>query len=359
MRSKVMLVAALFTLTALAGCSDGGQEKKTDDEEEFKDFDLDATDDTGVIRGVVVDPAVVPVGGVTVTIESTGETVETTQNGAFGFSGVEPGTHFVTASKPGFATVQQSVAVVAGVDTPPVVKILLERDPTTRPYTETIQFNGLIVCSFALGVVGFAACGVDEVAEATGNVFLQEHEYGRVAEHVQSEMVWEATQATGSSLQLSWTDPNDGAQVTIASKAGQSPLVVSFGREEFQALNLTGKTLWMRIFSSAEPATDPVDEDTWNDPWAGSVYPAVNGTAVQDAGEAYAGNCEPLLGVCTVNPIREECAGWFVLFSGCMRWGGVGAALDQPYTVFTTNFYNFGPTEGWSFTVDGAHPVPS
>lgn len=358
MRSSAMLVLILLALPALAGCADGDG-KEPVEEEEFKEFELEATDDTGVVRGVVVDPAVVPVEGANVTLASTGETVETTSNGAFGFSNVPPGAHFLDVSKPGYGPVQQSVQVVAGVDQPPVVKVLLTPDPTTAPYTETIQFNGLIACSFALGIVGFAACGVGPVAESTGNVFLQEHEYGRVAEHVQSEMVWDATQATGEELSLSWTDPNDGAQVTIAAEAGPSPLTISFGREAFEQLNLTGKTLWLRVFSAAMGGSDPVDEDVWNDPWASSVYPAINGTPVQDVGEAYGGICEPVAGVCTVDPIREECVGWFVLFSGCFDWGGLGAALDQEFEVFTTNFYNFQPQDGWTFVDDGPHPVPS
>lgn len=359
MRSKALLIALLFVLTTLAGCADGAKKGLDLKDEDFDDFDLDATEDSGVIRGVVVDPAIVPIGGVNVTLESTGQTVLTTEKGAFGFSGVEPGAHFLTASKAGFETVQQSIEVVAGVDLPDVVKILLDPDPSTAPYTETIQFNGLIVCSFALGALSIAACGLNPVASATGNVFLQEHQYATVPEHVQSEMIWDATQVTGESLQLSWTDPNDGAQVRIAAERGSSPLIVQFDRETFEELNLTGKTLWMRIFSSAVESTDPVEEDTWNGPWASTVYPSINGTPVQDVGAAFGGHCEPVAGFCTVDPLREECVGWFILFAGCLGWGGLGAALDQDYEVFTTNFYNFQPRDGWTFVADGPHPVPT
>jgi len=359
MQSKVMLVLLLLAVPALAGCADGNPKKQGDgDEEEFKDFDLDATDDTGVIRGVVVDAAVVPVEGVTITLDSTGESVETNANGAFGFSRVEPGTQFLTASKPGFESIQQSVDVKAGLDRPPVVKIVLQASPDTRPFTQSIQFNGHIACSFTLVTVSFAACGVDPVASAVGNVFLQEHQYDRVAEFVQSEMVWDATQATGTSLSLSWTDPNGpgGSQVRIAAEAGESPVVVSFGREEFEQLNLTGKTLWLRIFSTQAEGSDLVDEETYNAPYRSTVYGAYNGTPVAGVVQGSTPACA--VGVCVLDPLGEDCVKYPVLFDACLGLGGVGAAIDQSYEVFTTNFYNFEPVEGWLFIEDGAHPVP-
>lgn len=356
MRSKVMLIVLVLAVTTLAGCADNGKKTVEPDEKEFKDFELEATDDTGVVRGVVVDAAVVPVEGVTVALGD--QSMETNDQGAFGFAGVEPGTHFLTASKLGFETVQQSVDVQAGVDRPPVVKIVLTPSPSTLPFTQSVQFNGHIACSFTLVTVSFAACGLEPVASGLGNVFLQEHQYERVAEFVQSEMVWDATQATGTSLSLSWTDPNGpgGSQVRIAAEAGESPVVVSFGREEFEQLNLTSKTLWLRIFSTQADGTDLVDEETYNAPYRNTVYGAYNGSAVAGVVRDNTPACVTWL--CVLDPFGEDCVKYAVLFDSCMGLGGVGMALDQSYEVFTTSFYNFTPREGWLFIEDGAHPVP-
>src|SRR5687768_18580677 len=60
----VTAVSALI-LTALAGCSggDGGKPAPIEDDTDFQDLDLAATATTGIIRGLVVDEAIRPLGG--------------------------------------------------------------------------------------------------------------------------------------------------------------------------------------------------------------------------------------------------------------------------------------------------------
>src|SRR5688572_10978579 len=112
------LAAVLVTVIVLAGCSDdapGTQGGGQDQEQALEDLGLKATDTTGIIRGVVVNEAIVPLGGVNITAVSTGAevTTQTNDEGLFGLEGLAPGTYFVSASKTGYTTVQTSAEVVA------------------------------------------------------------------------------------------------------------------------------------------------------------------------------------------------------------------------------------------------------
>src|SRR5687768_7361503 len=151
-------VALAFVGLALSGCSGGGDEAPPAAPEEVavQDLGLQATETTGVIRGIVVDEAIRPLANVS--IELNGATQATTvsnANGVFGFDALEPGTYFLSAEKLGYASVQQSAEVVAGVAEPPIVKVLMTADPTTTPFYDAYVFDGFIQCSFTLVVVAF------------------------------------------------------------------------------------------------------------------------------------------------------------------------------------------------------------
>jgi hypothetical protein len=93
---RVVALVALLAAALLAGCSGSNPSDKSSTEPTFDDLGLQATSSTGVIRGVVVDDAIRPVAGATVSLtgESTGETVSTAA-GTFGFDALAPGTYFL------------------------------------------------------------------------------------------------------------------------------------------------------------------------------------------------------------------------------------------------------------------------
>src|SRR5688572_21074791 len=97
----------------LAGCTGGGDGPPPADEPvDFSNLELEATETTGVIRGVVVDDAIRPLANATVTLVSDGDrTATTTDSGTFGFEQVPPGTHFLTVSRFRYLDQQQSVDV--------------------------------------------------------------------------------------------------------------------------------------------------------------------------------------------------------------------------------------------------------
>ena len=151
-----MPVVALL-LVAFAGCAEEGT--PAGGEEGTEPPEVQATSDTGGIRGVVVDQAIVPVAGATVRILNEDLSAETDANGLFTFSGLDPGTYFVQATHPFYDSQQSSVDVVAGEERPPAVKIQLTRLISQNPYMTTLSFSGYIFCSANVPVGYSEECG--------------------------------------------------------------------------------------------------------------------------------------------------------------------------------------------------------
>lgn len=149
---KPWMVTALLVMVALAGCaSDDGSQDETSDDTDFTDKGVQASDDTGVILGVVVDDTINAVPDATVTLTSTVEPVETTtdEQGRFVFDDLDPGAHFLTVSKALHEKVQTSVDVIAGVSDPDILKVQLPRLFQGEPYIQAIPKEGFFECSQA------------------------------------------------------------------------------------------------------------------------------------------------------------------------------------------------------------------
>jgi len=344
MRGTTLFVSFALVFVALAGCA--GDAPVDEDKVTFDDLQLTATQDTGVIRGVVFDDAIRPLADATVTVS--GNDIEdvfvTTATGTFGFQGLAAGTYFLKVEKPGFTTTQTSTEVIVGVAEPDMVKILLEGDPSSLPFVQVYQFDGFIECSFSLVVVGFAACSAAAIAN---DDFLREYTYTRAPNYLQSEMTWQSTQTLGDEMSLSFTDFSQAAQVRINATAGVSPVVVGVGPELIAEFGIgTNNTGVWRVFNDAVDETDVVPEEVIHDAWAG-LYPTWNSTAPQEVkdevGFLYS----------------EDCIKYPALFDACLRMGGVGATIEQEFQVFTHAFYGFDPVPGWQFSVDGAPSVPT
>lgn len=156
MHRPAVSLAALAVLAALlAGCTGGGGGSDEPKPSDFDDLGLSATSTTGILIGVVVDQAIRPVQDVSIEVTKPdgGKLQDKTDaEGRFAFSGLAPGSYLVAASHPQFTRSQSTAEVQAGVEDPPVVRILLERLFSNDPFSELIKFDGYLACSYSFPV---------------------------------------------------------------------------------------------------------------------------------------------------------------------------------------------------------------
>jgi len=294
-------VTIMLAAVALAGCADNGALEPQS--VTAVDNELQATDSTGVIRGVVVDPAITPVIGATVRVLSLDRETLTTEDGSFGFSDLEPGTYFLEVSKIAFDTVQTSVEVIAGVDLPKVVHVQLVPQPSKAPYLSMLQFSGNLACGLATPAASFGCSVVRGTEDVVGEYNGYSQTFDVIPDHLQVEMVWDSTQPAGESLYLGIRHCCDNDQLggEYSGSRGPSPQTVWVNKTNLLA------------HQDGAVATDGVEIST---------FPS----GLEDL---------------EANGVR------------------LGVILDQKFDYFTTEFYNFLPAEGWTFVADGPHPVPS
>lgn len=358
MMRSVLLVAAMVLLL-FAGCTSktGGTPSDTIP---VPSVSVKATPTTGVIRGVVVDAAIHPLAGVLVSVPVAGKpamTTTTAADGGFGVSGLPPATYFVSAKKAGFQPTQVSVEVQAGVDEPKPIKILLQPDPASAPYFTVFKFDGYIECSMTLVVLRFAACSL--AASTTGDNFLADYTLDQPPQWIQSEAVWSSTQSAGDSMGLSITDFSTANQENVNATDGPSPIFITVNATTAAERHYgTNNTVTIRMFNSEYPPTDPHAMPTVQDAYKSTVYPAYNGTAPQQGKDAYNTTMNQCRPTCEGPMDRPDCIPYPTLFAACLGAGGVGATLEQPFTVYTHVFYHYQPPHGWRFTHDGDYLPP-
>lgn len=305
------LALVLAMATALAGCT-ATPIREVDDVAGAPA--LQATATTGVLRGIVFDEAIQPVAQAEVAVRGTSGTPRTgltDEAGFFGFAGLEPGTYFVTVSKPTFSSLQQGVEVLAGVDEPPLVKLQIARIPSEQPFLTKVQVEAFVQCivpgANLCAIVNLYPCATvgycTPLVEDTSHVFLYDELVGpqRVPDWFQSEMVWQSTQPLSPDLaaRVSPRSPDDGAGVDERQLhlAGPSPLVA--------ALNRTALTEW-------------------------------DVGLAEGVGYEIFGHFEPAAAI-----------------------GSAGVVLNQRVSFYFDVFYGYVPPDGWQFSVDGTFPPPA
>lgn len=295
------LLSIVLVGVLLAGCASKAPPAQAEDE---FDIELAPTATTGVIRGVVVDEGIRPIANAVIVLKGT-VPVNTTSNtnGAFGFSGLEPGTYFMEVSKLGFFSVQSSADVVAGQAEPPIVKILLKTDVASIPFWQAQEYEGYIQCTTSVLVL----CGAPAILtgqELTNDRFAWDQYFASNASHIQAEMVWDSTQALSPELYFEMEALND------ACVKDDDPKYDSVGR-----------------FLNNTSGTSP-------------VYSTINQTEV----EAW--------------NIGEVCPVWMSIFSGGAGGTPVGFTVQQKFTMYFHTFHGYLPPPGWRFAVDGTPPNP-
>lgn len=307
MRTWMLSLAVIAV--ALAGCSDAAAPAQQADEfSDELDEQLQATDSTGVIRGVVVDNAIVPVVGADIRLVGAQAKTTSNDNGQFGFGGLEPGTYFMEVSKLGFIPAQQSVEVQAGVEDPPVVRVLLQRDESFNPYSSTRQHTGYYQCGLAFVVV----CGAPNLLLGEGTApdsSTWTFYFEKAPTYWQTEMVWDSTQEVSPDLRLEVEALDSGCTgaLLIENQLGPSPLKI--------AANETG-------LSSRSVGGDE----------CGLYHSIFAGDILEQA----------------------HCDYWVVPIVKC----GIGFAIEQEFEWFVSEFHGYQPPEDWWYTQDGDYDPP-
>lgn len=322
-----MRAAVVMLALALAGCSGGGSNASEEDPfaNAIDDVHVQASATTGAIRGVVVDDAIRPLANVVVRLETANppQTATTGTSGAFGFSLLEPGTYLVSARLFGYVDARQTVEVKAGDANPPATKLQLTIIPGLRAFYEQYKWEGYMQC----GTNNVIACagpnaGSQVTCSATsggqppipatvpvclGNLTNDEftiwHGVSVNASLIQSEMVWDSTQALGDRLSLllrkgSLEEFNSGFyNGSLNSSSGSSPL------------------------TAKATAKDMEDKDM-------GIH---NGLVIA----IFPGTSE------TLAPVP------------------FGVAASQTWTVFTHVFYGYVPPSDWTFVASNMVPGPA
>ncbi|MHB1261659.1 MAG: carboxypeptidase-like regulatory domain-containing protein [Thermoplasmatota archaeon] len=220
----------------------------------------------GVISGVVVDEALRPIDRATVELVGANRTAETDEGGAFAFTDVEPGTHFLRASHPLFDSAQHTIEVPADGSRGATVKIQLDRVIFASPYAQIQKFDGFLVCSIGFFVYASEECGEGVGVPCEVPVLGCQRVGGQGNNHAQwdfyldgafvatlvVEMTWESTSPTLEEFELNvandWTcDPFcNGESLNVTRGVAPLYATVDFPREltdrDGNAIELTEDT---------------------------------------------------------------------------------------------------------------------
>jgi hypothetical protein len=319
------LLAVLLSATVLAGCLSGGGEGPDGigDAGAGPDDGLRATDETGVLRGVVVDEAIRPVAGVGITVsrpDAEAKATETGADGTFGLDGLAPGSYVVAAAKPGYFEQTAVAAVRAGEGQPPLVHMVLQRDDETVPYVEVVRYDGFIECGVRGGTGSVAACQfVNGRVNVTGERSQLKMAPRDGPAWTQVEMLWESTQpladTMGFSLHLFHVDGSDAYMGNYPLNLGPSPLLLT--------VDGTG------LGACATCVEPPLNMTAWEELWVTAFPGDLSAARPPEV-------CSPTGNPCTA---------------------GAGLVLEQRFDFFVHLFYRTTPPDGWRFSSDGPPPL--
>lgn len=323
-----MLRAALLALVVLAAPMAGclGDDEGSDDDLEVKQR-AEVSDDSGGIEGLITNPAVEPIEGATVQIEETGDETTTASDGSYAFSEVPPGLYTLQVRAEGFLDAEREVDIVAGEVT--TADIVLTEQPNTVPYMQQFESSGFMECS--VGVAAVVVIGSSNVCEQGGNTTNTETEFTHEIEpdpwQIVTEVEWEPSSPLADRFWMN-VEPQgfDSAwKVAFADAREEGPIIYNTDRAQMTGIvqNFTA------ICEGEEPPS--TTSNNVNNP------------------DAY----------CNHNPIEQgETVSIEVLVQYSSTAGtdppapgfpaGVGAAIQQEFTVYQTVFYHAPACEDYS-----------
>ncbi len=316
MQPRFRFAAALLVAALVAGCTDDTAPAAEEEPLEFPE--LEVTETTGAIRGIVIDETVRPIAGATVTLTGPGISTTSDEMGRFGFSNVEAGPHFLRVEHALHQAAQTSVDVVAGVNNPSPIKLLMVRLFEQDPYVANHKFDGFFECSQAglLIIYSSSNCVTDYTRAATGppglaqpldNVTNQAREW-----HADVSAGWAAL-----TFEMVWEPSSSGT-------SGFMGLVVSTYKPDREG------THWFANVGSSSPL--------WLQINATEEHPTASGVEPSQIPE------EGIQDMSFFASVRQD------------NWPVPAVAVEQDFQLFLTMFHYLPPPPGWSF-VNG-DPLP-
>ncbi|HUR26110.1 MAG TPA: carboxypeptidase-like regulatory domain-containing protein [Candidatus Thermoplasmatota archaeon] len=304
---RSLLAIPLLLLVALSGCSGGSPDPLEDAGGDAPE--LDVTETTGGIRGIVVDQSIVPVAEAKVVL-SGGRNTTTDPDGLFTFTALQPGDYFVSVSKPGYAAVQQSAQVEAGVADPPIVKVLLTRLTTAQPYLDFYKLDGFYECGFALPFIT-------------------------------------------DSCDFGWRTAYDGVNGT---PAGQPPVVprspTAFSNTQFIDVPVDTWTV--------------IQEAFWTDEAVTGMMISLDETPIDNACDCSDSYVNVVMDQPTYGRLdtfdektgaTDAPAGVTAAARGFLPFGDPQYAVNFRFTIITSLFHNYPAPEGWTFETKDQYPI--
>jgi hypothetical protein len=271
----------------------------------------------GAIQGLIVDEELKPVAGAVVALSSTTDPapmarVDADATGAFVFSLLEPREYLVSASAPGHANASNVVQV--GADQVRSVRLTLTIKAGLIPYVSVLIRNGLIHCEAAAVATAGNSCGAGVMPandDRFGFPFLVGHQV----------TVFQATWPSRSASMLFRFD------LTKTKEDGKAVPLGSFG-------NLIGTPILRKEFRPGDTAVEK--PGTLN---AADKFPSSDVRGQLNAQSWYAGNYQKEIN----STVPPACAA----LTYC---SGVGLGLEHRFTLYTSVFYRFEPSDIHSYS---------
>lgn len=325
---RAVLLALVVLAAPLAGClgGDGGSDEGLDVKER-----AEVTEDSGGIEGVVTNPAVEPIEGAAVTIEETGEESTTASDGSFAFSEVPPGTYTLQVEAEGFLDAERQVDVAASEVT--TIDVVLTEQPDTIPYMQQFESQGFMECSVGASAVVVVASY--NVCEEGGNTTNTNTEFTHQIEpdpwQVVTEVDWEPSSPLADRFWMNVEAQGfDSAwKVAFANAREEGPIVTNTDRAQMAGIVQNFTAICQ---GEEDPSTT---SNNVNNPDAYCNHNPI------EQGETV--NIEVLVQYASSTGTDPPAPGFPV---------GVGAAVQQEFTVFQTVFYHAPACEDYSLIED-------
>ncbi|HEX2065491.1 MAG TPA: carboxypeptidase-like regulatory domain-containing protein [Candidatus Thermoplasmatota archaeon] len=323
MRRFPLSAMALLFVSLLAGCAESGGDPTSTQTFGSGAPPLQVDERTGGIRGVVVEPAITPLAGAKVGL-NTGQSTVSDKAGLFQFSGLPPGDYLLTVSKPGYTTKQTSTTVRAADAAPPIVKVELVPNPSQRPYVEVHKLNGFYECAFSFGVPGVTPVITDQCDFGVRTVY---------------------DEANGTAP---YPAPRNVMQGTNTQFLNVLPSVQTIVQEAFWDDPAVPTMMVMLASTPIDNACDCSDVNYMDIVAASPTHARIDRPADGSNITAISGGLDE---ISVPFPEGRYASRAF------LDWNSPSQATNLQFTVITTLFHNYQPPAEWTFATQDQYPV--